>query len=364
MEILSHALPQVYYVTVSDEGIAYLDQHIRADVRIDASLSIQQKAYPIQLSYRGAHTRELAKKSYTLYFSDDNRFHGQREVHLNAEMLDPSFMRNALSFAFFELLGVLSPATSFVVLCKNGVSEGLYLQLESVDELFLQRRQLPLGPIFYAVSGNANFSLLSPKTEEVKPRLDAGYRRKYGQEEDIQLLRELIYIINTTPIADFEETIARYLNINQYLSWLAGAVCTQNFDGFIHNYALYRNSRTGLFEIIPWDYDATWGRDCNGKEMAYDFVDIDGYNTLSARLLDTSTYRQLYKDRMAEILNSWFTPEYIGPRIESLHRLLRPYLQIDPHKKEKLNVFDAEPDYICRFINDRNHFLKGQLDTF
>ena len=33
-----------------------------------------------------------------------------------------------------------------------------------------------------------------------------------------------------------------------------------NNDGFTHNYALYRNSETGLFEIIPWDYDATWGR--------------------------------------------------------------------------------------------------------
>ncbi|MED1789425.1 MULTISPECIES: CotH kinase family protein [Brevibacillus] len=364
MDISSHDLPQVYYVTVTDEGIAYLDQHIRSDVRIDAFLSIHQKAYPVQVSYRGAHTRELAKKSYTLYFPDDNRFHGQREIHLNAEMLDPSLMRNALSFAFFELLDVLVPTTSYVVLCRNGVCEGLYLQLESVDDLFLQKRQLPLGPIYYAVSGNANFSLLSPKTEEVKPRLDAGYRCKYGQEEDMKLLRELIYIINTTPRADFEEIIGRYLNVNQYLSWLVGVVCTQNFDAFIHNYALYRNTKTGLFEIIPWDYDATWGRDCNGKEMAYDFVDIDGYNTLSARLLDTSTYKRLYKDRMAETLNSWFTPDYMSPRIDYLHRLLRPYLQIDPYKKEKLNVFDAEPDYICRFIKDRNHFLKGQLDTF
>ncbi|MCG7317325.1 CotH kinase family protein [Brevibacillus laterosporus] len=364
MDISSHDLPQVYYVTVTDEGIAYLDQHIRSDVRIDAFLSIHQKAYPVQVSYRGAHTRELAKKSYTLYFPDDNRFHGQREIHLNAEMLDPSLMRNALSFAFFELLDVLVPTTSYVVLCRNGVCEGLYLQLESVDDLFLQKRQLPLGPIYYAVSGNANFSLLSPKTEEVKPRLDAGYRCKYGQEEDMKLLRELIYIINTTPRADFEEIIGRYLNVNQYLSWLVGVVCTQNFDAFIHNYALYRNTKTGLFEIIPWDYDATWGRDCNGKEMAYDFVDIDGYNTLSARLLDTSTYKRLYKDKMAETLNSWFTPDYMSPRIDYLHRLLRPYLQIDPYKKEKLNVFDAEPDYICRFIKDRNHFLKGQLDTF
>ena len=38
---------------------------------------------------------------------------------------------------------------------------GIYLQLESVDEWFLQKRKLPYGPIFYATEYHANFSLLT-----------------------------------------------------------------------------------------------------------------------------------------------------------------------------------------------------------
>ena len=55
---------------------------------------------------------------------------------------------------------------------------------------------------------------------------------------------------------------------------LLGVIFTQNFDGFVHNYALYRNAETGLVEVIPWDYDATWGRDVNGKVMREDYLRI------------------------------------------------------------------------------------------
>ena len=47
-----------------------------------------------------------------------------------------------------------------------------------------------------------------------------------------------------------------------------------NNDGFTHNYALYHNSVTGLFEFIPWDYDATWGRKVDGGVMHYDYVQL------------------------------------------------------------------------------------------
>lgn len=49
-----------------------------------------------------------------------------------------------------------------------------------------------------------------------------------------------------------------------------------NNDGFTHNYALYRNSKTKLFEIIPWDYDATWGRKVSGGIMEHTYVPIGG----------------------------------------------------------------------------------------
>ena len=89
---------------------------------------------------------------------------------------------------------------------------------------------------------------------------------------------------------NLKRKLVKYLDIDKYLRWLAGVVCTQNFDGFIHNYALYRNSETNLFEITPWDYDGTWGRDLHGRKLDHDFVPISGYNTLTGRLLHIYPY--------------------------------------------------------------------------
>jgi len=38
--------------------------------------------------------------------------------------------------------------------------------------------------------------------------------------------------------------------VEQYLKWLTGVICTQNYDGFVHNYALYFHGETSRFHII------------------------------------------------------------------------------------------------------------------
>src|SRR5690606_20726741 len=124
------------------------------------------------------------------------------------------------------------------------------------------------------VNNDANFSLM--RNERMKKDLLSGYDRILGRPEDDQSLAALIKDINTVSFPDFEERISQQLDIEKVLRWLVGAVCTMNNDGFTHNYALYRNSETGLFEVIPWDYDATWGRKVSGGIMHYSYVPPEG----------------------------------------------------------------------------------------
>lgn len=67
---------------------------------------------------------------------------------MNAEYKDPSMIRNKLSLDFFSELGTLSPRAEFVFLKVNGKNEGVYLELESVDEYYLRKRKLADGAIF------------------------------------------------------------------------------------------------------------------------------------------------------------------------------------------------------------------------
>ena len=339
---------------------------LRKDIWIDdpipAKLTINKKKYDIDLAYRGSHIRDFRKKSYHLTFYKPATYQKAKELHLNAEYKDPSLLRNKLSMDFFNEIGCLAPKAQFVNVKLNGKNEGLYLQLESVDEHFLANRQLPKGPIFYAVDGDANFSLMSDLDQEIKKTLQLGYEQKCGIAQDELYLHKMIIDINTIPRAEFEEKIIDYINVDQYLRWLAGGVLTQNFDGFVHNYALYQNGDTGLFEVLPWDYDATWGRDVNGEIMEEDYLRIEGFNTLTARILDVKTFRHQYKNLLETILDNQFKVDYLQPKIQAMHALIRPYVLKDPYKKDKIDLFDKEPTYIMDFIEARGKYIRSQLD--
>ena len=134
-------------------------------IQFRKSSEVENTSYPIEIGYRGSYTRKFRKRSYTLDF-EEGSFYGASKIHLNAEYRDPSLIRNKLSLDFFQDLGVLSPNSQHINLYRNGILKGVYLQLESVDDMFLKKRGLPSGPIYYAVNNDANFSL----TREDKPK--------------------------------------------------------------------------------------------------------------------------------------------------------------------------------------------------
>ncbi|MFJ7726978.1 CotH kinase family protein [Neobacillus sp. NPDC097160] len=354
------SIPQ-YRLFIKPIDLKELRRDIWIDEPVPAQLTIDGRKLEIDLSYRGSHIRDFAKKSFQIAFYKPKKFKGSNQIHLNAEYKDPSLIRNKLSFDFFSEIGVLSPQTRHVFLTQNGKAEGVYLEIESVDENFLKRRDLPNGSVFYAVDGDANFSLMSDLDKETKKSLELGYERKYGRPEDDYYLQEFIFNINTIPQSDFEKEILKYVDIEKYLRWIAGIIFTSNYDGFVHNYALYWNGDSGLFEVIPWDYDATWGRDVNGKVMEANYVPIDGFNTLTARLLDVEQFRKRYLNLLEEIMNHQFTTEFMMPKVEQLLQLVRPHVLQDPYKKLNIEDFDKEYEVISNYIVERRMYLQRKL---
>lgn len=349
-----------FNILIEPNYLKALQSNVWNEEHFPSKLVVDNIPYEIGITYRGDHIRKFRKKSYRIDFGAYNRDFEGREIHLNAEYRDPSLIRNKLSFDFFKTIGSISPDSKHVFIELNGKPMGVYLQLESVDDLFLQKRQLPYGPIFYATTYHANFSLLTPSNNP-KPSLISGYEQKIGNDDHNRDLEGLIYKVNTIPRIDFGEEIAKHVDIHNYLLWLCGVVCTQNFDAFIHNYALYQNGETKLYQMIPWDYDATWGRNWNGKIMEYYDVPIEGFNTLTARLLDVKDIRDQYRLLLEEILETSFTVAALAQKITNLHKQLRPYLSLDPYKKKSINMFDSEPDFILRFISNRNIYLQSHL---
>ena len=128
-----------YHLFIHPLEMMELRKDIWIDDPIPAVLRINKKKLDIDLSYRGSHIRDFRKKSYHVSFYKPNTFRNTKEIHLNAEYKDTSLIRNKLSLDFFADIGCLSPTSRYVFLKINGKNEGVYLELESVDEWFLSQ---------------------------------------------------------------------------------------------------------------------------------------------------------------------------------------------------------------------------------
>jgi spore coat protein H len=349
-----------YEIFINPNSLKTLENDIWHEDHLPAVLKIGANRYKIGLKYRGNVIRKKKKKSYHIIFEKPYLVNGAHEIHLNAEFDDISLSRNKLSLDFFNRIGVIAPSSKHILLYINGFAKGIYLELESFDQYLLQKRNLPDGGIIYATNYFANFSLLSPENE-LKKSLDEGYTIKYGDQKDLQRLEEFIAMINTVNKVDFEKEVGKTLNVDQYLKWLSGVVCTQNFDGFIHNYAIYLNGESKLLEMTPWDYDGTWGRDLRGRPLEYDFVPVSGYNTLTGRLLDCSRYKKKYKETLTNILENHFNLNILTPIIEQQIYSIKPFIGTDTYIKLKEDKFVQEIDFICNFIKKRNSYLKEKI---
>lgn len=119
----------VYRIELKDSAMKKLESNIWSDSFVSGTMSMDGRRTPIRIRYRGGHTREYPKKSYEIRTA-------KATYHFNAEHDDPSLMRNALSFHYFNVLGVPSPSTKHCVLYINGKKEGVYLRIEAVKSAF------------------------------------------------------------------------------------------------------------------------------------------------------------------------------------------------------------------------------------
>ncbi|UKS29175.1 CotH kinase family protein [Paenibacillus sp. HWE-109] len=342
------------HIVIQEQQLRKLNEDVWSKQYVNGVLISKGQRGAIKVRYRGGHTREYAKKSFEIVS-------GGRTYHLNAEYDDPSMIRNALSFRFFQKIGVPSPQTKHIHLKLNGVSQGVYLEIEAVDKNFFQFRKIGVQSLFYAVDDDANFETFHPETKKAKKTMFEGYEQIMGLSSEKKELRRFIAQINQLSRKPLAYYINSQLDVDNYLRWLAGAVFTGNFDGFDQNYAIYRHKPTKLYRIIPWDYEGTWGRNCYGKVCGSDLVRVKGYNGLTEKLLGIQSARLRYKQILSSILRSSFTWKQIGPIVEHLHGNIAPYMKEDSYRKWPYSEFKGEPELIRNYVQERRLIIKQEL---
>jgi spore coat protein H len=290
---------------------------VRAGVRV-GSLALPD----VGLRYKGnsSYNASLGSLHRNLKLKTD--FHGgtatwegHSNLNFNAGVLDPSRLRESLSYAVFRAAGVPAPRTAFaeVTLTVPAVHTdtplGLYTLVENVNRRFL-RRVLPPG----------NGLLLKPEGARVGvPYLGdtwSAYTNIYRPERpptaaEQERVMAFARLVNLAPAAEFRAEIAAFLDLEAFLRFVAVNALLVNHDSFLrgsHNYYLYLDPTDQRFRFIPWDQDLSLASFGGSAGVELDLLrPWSTDNPLLQRILGDAVHAARYRAILQDLATRVFT---------------------------------------------------------
>jgi hypothetical protein len=301
----------------------------------------------VGLRFRGGRPRLFRKKSLKLEFSGPRGYEGREELNLNAAAMDDDYITEPLGHWFYERCGLEASEARFVRVELNGEFWGLFIDVEQVDERYLERHGLdPEGALYKAVGIVGSLRKLDGVTYEGQTyTYQSQYEKKTRKGEPYADLIELIHGLYDTPAAQMEAYLEQHVDVEQYINYLAISNLMCVWDNMQHNFYLHRDTLgSGKWRVIPWDLDHAWGE----WEWSYyydrtypllmgtrtqPFAGVwYTWNQLWTVLLAVPGYRDMYHARLRELLNTRFAEGPVFRKIDELVEAIRPTVALDEAK--------------------------------
>jgi hypothetical protein len=214
----------------------------------------------VYMELRGNTSAGLNKKAHRLEFNRDHPFRHPgpggriRKSSLLAEHLDPAYIRQHLCFWLLDAMGVPSPFDYPIRAQLNGVFYQLAFHTDVLGTEQLERLGYDPEGALYKCAGQVNPQFSSTGGfQKLLPRTNLVSRADY-----LQLANG---INETKSLAARRAAVFDLMDVAQVVNYLAGArFCAENDDVWA-NMCFYRDTYgDGLWRIIPFDMNASWGQ--------------------------------------------------------------------------------------------------------
>lgn len=293
---------------------------------------------------RGNTSRHSAKKSYKISFNTfipGKKYYGVEKLNINGEHNDPSVIRSKLCWDILREFDIAAPRSNHVQLYVNQNYYGLYINVEHIDEEFVDTYFRNQDGNLYKCLWPADLNYISQNPDDYK--LMADDRRVYDlktniEKDNYQDFADFIYILTNTPNTSLACSLEKVFNVEDYLKILAVDVISGNWDGYPYNknnFYLYHNTETGKFEYIPYDLDNTLGIDWLNRDWGprniYDWAQHGNTGRpLYTRILNVPEYRDRFSHYINLLVTEIMKPETYFPYIDSIRNMIFPYITGDP----------------------------------
>ncbi len=340
-----------------------------------------QTLQPVGIRYKGNSSSSPDspfKRGFLIVFSEfqkSQRFLGLRHVALDNGIQFGSVFSERLITDVLRGVGVKASRCNCARLYLNGKYMGVYVNVERIDKTFLQRHfGSDRGALFKVDEGGPGADLRYLGSD---PALyQKGFELHVGHEvEAYAELLEFIRAVDTSTGGEAE--LRRRLDLDAFVKMTAVMLLSGAFDQYTgwqpHNYYLYRNPADQRWTYIPWDLDVGFADKAFGRIPV-----LAGWHAawpvpvperpLMERLVSNPKLLQGYREQAGSILETWFRPEILIPKLRALHEQVRADLAADPYPPRRATV-PSDTGYedilasMETFIRQRYALARTQLDA-
>lgn len=325
---------------------------------------------------RGSGSRSPEKPNLLVAFNryDSNqKLFGLATVVLKANNQDASLLREVLAMKLFRRMGLPAPLEAPARLYVNGEFFGAYTLVESIDEAFLRRNfGEDSGYLYDWQEDRTNgyrFEYLGPDPSAYVPTLWDPKTRK--SSPDAAFIEAMVRAVNQAPDSEFVKTASRYIDLKQFVLYLATENFLADYDGFLgrvfgmNNMYWYRFAGGDPFVLIPWDKDGafSWA----GTSV---FEGVEE-NVLARRALQDPELRRLYLEALVKVADLAGGPGgWLEQELDRLYYQVREIAHADPHKQCAVEGtlvactgedFERDLARVREFVRTRSSFVLEEV---
>ena len=243
--------------TANGQSIGPLD----IGLRLKGSTSLERlNAHP---SFKVAFNWKLLK---------GNRFLGLKNLTLNAMTQDGSKLHEFGAYKLFNLMGVPAPRTGWTDLKINGASRGLYISIESVDDIFLGTKYKDVTQHLY--EGIALNDLKPGYNDGAKETGRYLVKEGWTAAPNKNDLGKLISAANYSSGSKWWAKLGTVADRTEMLKMFATENFLGHWDGYtgpLQNNHFFRSNVLGKFTILPWGTDQTFGENRQTRTLLDDY---------------------------------------------------------------------------------------------
>ena len=256
---------------------------------------------------------------------------GEKTFNLHAGVVDTSKMRDAIAYTIFRAAGVPAPRTAYVEMrvtvpgIYQDAPAGLFTLIEDVNKKFLERALAPGTGLLMKPEGvRGGVQNLGPSWAAYVPT----YRPdREATPREQQRFIEFAQLVNQPDVALFRSRIGSYIDVDQFLRFVAVNALISNRDSFLggsHNFYLYLDPKDGLVRFIPWDQDLSMGTRGGGRGPGAQtdvLQPFSGDQPLIYWVLDDPARAAQYRAIVKELGTTVFTETKLLALVDALEKV-------------------------------------------